>query len=102
MAKRILPADRLCYFRLEDGLGWEQICPFLGVPIPDEPFPDANVQENFKKVVGGWTACRIRRAVWRLSVAAVPVLGSLAYLGLKYSRSSSLSLSPFITYRLLL
>ncbi|KAG6139275.1 hypothetical protein E4U28_003901 [Claviceps purpurea] len=51
MAKRILPADRLCYFRLEDGLSWEQICPFLGIPIPDEPFPDANVQENFKNVV---------------------------------------------------
>ncbi|KAG6152619.1 hypothetical protein E4U37_003738 [Claviceps purpurea] len=83
MAKRILPADRLCYFRLEDGLSWEQICPFLGIPIPDEPFPDANVQENFKKVVGGWMAPGVQSAVLRLGAVMVPMLGSLAYLGLK-------------------
>ncbi|MDH5527969.1 MAG: hypothetical protein OEY97_11750 [Nitrospirota bacterium] len=25
------------------GEGWEKICPFLGVPIPDKPFPASNV-----------------------------------------------------------
>ncbi|KAG6020786.1 hypothetical protein E4U41_002726 [Claviceps citrina] len=85
MAKRVLPADRLCYFRLEDGLGWEQICPFLGIPIPDEPFPDANVQENFGKGVFGWLGPKIEDAALKLGgLVAVPVLASLAYLGLGY------------------
>ncbi|KAG5996240.1 hypothetical protein E4U43_002896 [Claviceps pusilla] len=88
MAKRILPADRLCYFRLEDGLGWEQICPFLEVPIPDEPFPDANVQENFKRELGSWIAPSTQRAILNLGVVAVPVLATLAYLGFQYSTSS--------------
>ncbi|KAG5926551.1 hypothetical protein E4U42_003174 [Claviceps africana] len=88
MAKRILPADRLCYFRLEDGLGWEQICPFLELPIPDQPFPDANVPEFFKKRVGNRFKPGIQRAMLKLGVVAAPVLGSLAYLCFKYSRLS--------------
>ncbi|QPH16116.1 hypothetical protein C2857_000673 [Epichloe festucae Fl1] len=84
MAKRILPADRLCYFRLEDGLGWEEICPFLDVPIPDEPFPNAYVPEDFKRRVGNLLSPRIRRATLTLVAVAVPVLGLLAHLGFKY------------------
>ncbi|KAK2612655.1 hypothetical protein QQS21_001271 [Conoideocrella luteorostrata] len=85
MAKRTIPADRLCYFRLEDGLGWEQLCPFLEVPIPDQKFPDANVQENFKRILGDWMAPRVQSAMFKLGAVVVPVLGSLAYFGVKYN-----------------
>ncbi|KAG5932547.1 hypothetical protein E4U53_001274 [Claviceps sorghi] len=88
MAKRILPADRLCYFRLEDGLGWEQICPFLELPIPDQPFPAANVPEVFKEGLSSYLTPGVQRAVLKLGVVAAPLLGSLAYLGFKYSRLS--------------
>ncbi|WES62882.1 sulfotransferase [Microbacter sp. GSS18] len=38
-------ADRpqdLLVMRLEDGDGWEKLAAFLGVPVPDVPFPHAN------------------------------------------------------------
>jgi hypothetical protein len=33
----------------ENGDDWERICPFLGVPIPNEPFPHANKGDYSKK-----------------------------------------------------
>ena len=36
------PQD-LLVMRICDGDGWEKLCPFLGVEIPDEPFPHCNV-----------------------------------------------------------
>eukprot|EP01090_Pellita_catalonica_P010503 TRINITY_DN21944_c0_g1_i1.p2 TRINITY_DN21944_c0_g1~~TRINITY_DN21944_c0_g1_i1.p2 ORF type:complete len:125 (+),score=11.68 TRINITY_DN21944_c0_g1_i1:65-439(+) len=35
-----VPKDKLLIFKLTDG--WEPICKFLDVDIPDEPFPWAN------------------------------------------------------------
>jgi len=34
-----IPPDRLLVMNIPAGDGWEKLCPFLGVPIPDEPFP---------------------------------------------------------------
>ena len=34
--------DDLLVLRLEDGEGWEKLCPFLGKEIPETPFPHAN------------------------------------------------------------
>ena len=33
----------------EKGEGWEKLCPFLGVPIPDTPFPHAGKGDYSKK-----------------------------------------------------
>jgi Sulfotransferase domain len=35
-----VPADRLLVFEVAEG--WEPLCDFLGVPVPDEPFPHVN------------------------------------------------------------
>ena len=35
-----IPPDRLLEFEAKDG--WEPLCAFLGVPVPDEPYPRAN------------------------------------------------------------
>nr|XP_039273062.1 uncharacterized protein LOC120347221 [Styela clava] len=35
------PPDKLLVFRVTEG--WEPLCKFLGIPIPDEPFPHKNV-----------------------------------------------------------
>jgi hypothetical protein len=39
--KATVPPDRLLVFEVKDG--WEPLCKFLGVPVPDEPFPHENV-----------------------------------------------------------
>lgn len=31
------------------GDGWEKLCPFLGIPIPDAPFPIKNAKKNITK-----------------------------------------------------
>ncbi|KAI0451112.1 hypothetical protein F5B21DRAFT_488213 [Xylaria acuta] len=38
--RSLVPKERLLEMDLNDG--WEPLCKFLGVPVPDEPFPRAN------------------------------------------------------------
>lgn len=86
-AKETIPADRLCLIRLEDGLGWEQVCPFLDKPVPDEPYPARNDPEMFKAIVEDFMNPCVRRATLRLSAVAVPALGVLGWMGMKYGPS---------------
>lgn len=41
-----IPRDRLVEWRTGDG--WEPLCTALGLPLPDEPFPHANVGDDFQ------------------------------------------------------
>jgi len=43
--KREIPGDRLLVY--ESGEGWEPLCRFLGVAVPDEAFPRVNAREAF-------------------------------------------------------
>ena len=43
--KEAIPADRLPVY--EVGSGWEPLCEFLNVPIPEEDFPHVNTRESF-------------------------------------------------------
>jgi hypothetical protein len=45
-----VPAERLLEYRL--GEGWEPLADFLGVPVPDEPFPHHNDSGFFRQMVG--------------------------------------------------
>ena len=47
--KRTIPAERLLVF--EAAQGWEPLCAFLGVPVPDGPFPHVNSTDEFKKML---------------------------------------------------
>ena len=40
-----IPAERLLVY--EVGEGWDRLCPFLGVPVPEEPYPSENSREDF-------------------------------------------------------
>jgi len=42
-----VPADRLLVFDVADG--WEPLCRFLGVPVPDEPFPHVNDRATMRR-----------------------------------------------------
>lgn len=41
-----VPAERLLVF--EAAQGWEPLCDFLGLPVPDEPFPRVNTTEEWR------------------------------------------------------
>lgn len=51
--RQVIPKDRLLVFQPSDG--WEPLCDFLGVPVPDAPYPKVNTteefQQHFKQVV---------------------------------------------------
>lgn len=43
--RREIPADRLLVFEVAQG--WEPLCAFLGVPVPETPFPRVNDTAQF-------------------------------------------------------
>lgn len=45
-----VPAERLLEFDVAHG--WEPLCAFLGVPVPDAPFPNVNDREQFRALFG--------------------------------------------------
>ncbi|MEV4253480.1 sulfotransferase family protein [Spirillospora sp. NPDC049652] len=53
-----VPADRLLVYEVKQG--WEPLCAFLGVPVPDEPFPRVNDSAEF--------SAQARRRILRMVV----------------------------------
>jgi len=51
--RRMAPADRFLEFDVVQG--WEPLCALLGVPVPDEPFPNVNDREQFWATFGSIT-----------------------------------------------
>lgn len=49
--REALPRDRLLVFDVAEG--WVPLCGFLGVAVPDEPFPHHNLRADFWEVLGG-------------------------------------------------
>jgi hypothetical protein len=50
--KAAVPADRLLVWEPRDG--WEPMCEFLQVPVPEQPLPNANDTAAFKEgIIGG-------------------------------------------------
>jgi Sulfotransferase domain len=48
--RRTVPADRLLEYRV--GEGWEPLCAFLGVSVPDAEFPRLNDAAAFQERIG--------------------------------------------------
>lgn len=69
-----MPPEKLLEVKLEDGLGWEQICPFLGVETPGEPYPRANDPKEFKKTVQGIMATHWRRTIAGYAAVLAPAV----------------------------
>lgn len=51
MVKELVPKDQLLEFSVKQG--WEPLCKFLDVPVPEEPFPKLNDQESMKTIYFG-------------------------------------------------
>ncbi len=45
--KAYVPEERLLVYEVKQG--WEPLCNFLGVDIPDSPFPRSNIREDFRE-----------------------------------------------------
>jgi hypothetical protein len=43
--RNLVAPERLLVY--ESGQGWEPLCDFLGLPVPQVPYPDANKREDF-------------------------------------------------------
>ena len=41
-----IPEERLLVYQISEG--WEPLCTFLSVAVPNEPFPHANIRSEFK------------------------------------------------------
>ena len=62
--------ERLLEFRASDG--WEPLCAFLGVPVPDQPFPRTNDSASFQR--------RLRRMQSPAYVVVALGVGIIAWL----------------------
>lgn len=50
--KEVVPADRLLVWSVREG--WEPLCEFLELPVPDMPFPHVNDAEEFaQRIIDG-------------------------------------------------
>ena len=77
------PKDKLLLFEAKDG--WEPLCVFLNLPVPDEkfPYPRLNDTAEFKKISNILNA-----AGYVLAAAAAAVVGMGVYSGASYARQS--------------
>lgn len=66
-----IPAERLLVFNVADG--WQPLCTFLDVPVPDEPFPRLNDADEFNKVI----AARSNSAVLPVAVGGAVLMGAI-------------------------
>jgi len=57
--KSVVPADKLLFFNPKDG--WEPLCKFLNVPVPDVPFPRDNQTDGVKasQVIANWAETKL-------------------------------------------
>ena len=69
--KRRVPTEKLLVFDVKEG--WGPLCEFLGVGVPDEPFPHLNDREQFPKMMRRQMATALAPALGR-AIAAASVL----------------------------
>ena len=65
--KRVIetvPEEKLLIFNVKEG--WKPLCEFLGVQVPNKPFPRVNSREEWKRRVGAKVNSNIRHAVLKL------------------------------------
>jgi hypothetical protein len=74
--KSAIPADRLLVFEAKQG--WAPLCAFLGVPVPETPFPNVNDTAEFKGRIRVMQALQL--APWIL--AGLIVAGIATYVAL--------------------
>jgi hypothetical protein len=86
--KRIVPPEQLKVCKLEDGFGWEEICPYLGVPVPDTKWPSLNTPEEFHRFSGP----KMQAAFVKGLIGTASILAPFVAVGAWYLRRGRLAL----------
>ena len=73
--KRIVPKEKLLVYDVRDG--WEPLCEFLGVPVPQESFPQLNDTQAMKAIYYGQMA--FGACAWAMYLSVVAGLVYLAF-----------------------
>ena len=68
--KAAVPEDRLLVYQVDEG--WQPLCDFLGVPVPDREFPRVNERRTFKRVI----------IVMKAAAYAILAVGAAAAVGI--------------------
>ncbi|KAI0537902.1 P-loop containing nucleoside triphosphate hydrolase protein [Xylaria digitata] len=71
MVKEMVPPEKLLVMELKDG--WEPLCKFLGVPVPDGPLPRANDAEAAVQISNHVT--RSLAQIWGTALGTAAVIG---------------------------
>lgn len=66
------PKERLLEYEVSQG--WEPLCKFLDLPIPDQPFPNINDADEFVYVHKQIWLLALGSMVLKVSAMAVPVV----------------------------
>jgi hypothetical protein len=70
--KRVVPPQRLLVYEVTEG--WKPLCDFLGVPVPDKPFPYINERKSFVRVI------RLLKVLnWLVPLIVLIVITTLIY-----------------------
>jgi predicted fused transcriptional regulator/phosphomethylpyrimidine kinase len=70
--KQCVPAENLLVYEVSEG--WEPLCEFLGVEVPDGPFPHLNDSEVFKGRIRRIRRLTVAMAVFGVSLAGLVLL----------------------------
>ena len=65
--RKKVPQEKLLIFSVDQG--WEPLCKFLDIPVPDKPFPNLNDREQIKKTIS-----KINRFAWLLLITGGLIL----------------------------
>jgi hypothetical protein len=72
MVKAMVPKERLLIMNLNEG--WEPLCNFLDIPVPNEPLPRSNDAEAAERA-----AREIVGKVFRIWVGIITTSGLVAF-----------------------
>jgi hypothetical protein len=72
-----VPPDRLLVFTVDEG--WRPLCDFIGVPVPEAPFPRVNDRAQFKQIVKGLTRGAYIILGLAAAVIAAAIFGATRY-----------------------
>lgn len=66
-----VPPEKLLVYEMKEG--WEPLCRFLDVPVPDEPFPKLNDAATFRRMILAGYASAVAAAFLLAVIAALVV-----------------------------
>lgn len=67
--ERTVPPERLLVYSVKEG--WEPLCTFLDLPVPDEPFPHLNERKQLQRVRVGVQVLAVLVLVLALALLAL-------------------------------